>query len=61
MSFVQMIPEEFMYSGKKDELLIFLRDLPIRFHAKKYALLEWGEVMQEKIQLEDVEKLGGKF
>ena len=61
MSFIHTIPEYFRRADKKGELIIFLRDLPIRFHAKKYTLLEWAEEQGEKITLEDVQKLGGKF
>jgi len=61
MSFVQMLPEELRQPDKKEDVIIFLNKLPIRFHAKKYTLLEWAEEQEQKLVLEDIQKLGGPF
>lgn len=61
MSFVKMIPEELRHPDKKEEVILFLQPIPIRFHAKKYALLEWGEEQEVIIEFDDVVRLGGPF
>jgi len=61
MSFVEQLPENLKKPGKKEELIKYLNSLPVRFHVKKYTLIEWAELTGEKITREDVEKLEGVF
>jgi len=60
MSFVQYVPEELMQMEKKEEVIELLKTLPIKWHIKKYTLLEWGNLMNVKITGKDIEKLHGK-
>lgn len=57
MSFIQYLPEDLLNPTKKEDVINFLNTLPIRWHIKKYTLLEWGEVVDEPIKWEDVGKL----
>ncbi len=57
MSFVQYIPETMMLPEMKEEVIALLRSLPIRYHIRKYTLLEWGRVMSVHITGRDVEIL----
>ena len=57
MSFIYNIPTELVKEGKKEELKTFLFFLPIRFHVKKYTLLEYGQLFDIIITREDVDFL----
>lgn len=61
MSFLSQIPDEFKQPGKKQELIEFLKSLPIRFHQKKYTLIEYCDTFGEKMTFDDVRELGGEF
>jgi len=61
MSFIEQLPEEYKKPEAKNRLIEFLRKLPVRFHVKKYTLIEWSKITGEKITREDVKRLGGVF
>ena len=61
MSFIEVLPDKLKQPGKKNELIAFLRALPIRFHIKKYVLIEYGKLTGEKITFTDIMKLGNIF
>lgn len=43
MSLIEDIPEELRTADKQDELIEYLKLLPVPFHTKKYLLLDWCE------------------
>jgi len=61
MSFVQFLPDILRAPDKKEDVIVFLTALNIRWHIKKYTLLEWGKEQGVKITRDDVVALGGMF
>jgi hypothetical protein len=57
MSFISCVPANLLQKDKKEELKTFLFYLPIRFHVKKYTLLEFGKLFGIQITREDVDFL----
>lgn len=58
MSLIEDIPEELRSAEKQDELIQYLKLLPVPLHTKKYLLLDWCEFTGVHMRRELAEAVG---
>jgi len=57
--FFAIIPPELLDPKRKEDVIMFIVQLPVDIFTKKYILLSWAKAVGVKLDKEDVERVTG--